>query len=488
MTKNLNILATLAAVAGMTFFTAVAARADEALDQELDLVAMWLDAERAYDGVPGLSAAIVRDQDLLWSGSFGLADVASERPARDDTIYGICSISKLFTGIAAMQLRDQGRMRLDDPVDKLLPWYNLEQAYEDSPPVTLESLLTHSSGLPRESDTPYWMGPDFVFPSREEVRALLGTQSTLYPAQRYFQYSNLGLTLVGEIVAQQSGEDFASYVKRHILQPLQLNDTSIGFPTDDREPRVATGYGFPGRAGPPPPMPRYDTRGIAPAAGFASTALDLARFAAWQFRLLGGGAEEVLKANTLREMQRVQWMDQDWSVARGLAFGVYRLGDRTVTGHAGDCPGFNTRLFLDPVARLAVIVMANRNLTDVDGYAATIFDILEAGGSAGSPEVPDATNLADYVGSYDGRPWHGEDIVFRWEDGLGLASLPTPDPLADMVLLRRVEGDRFRTVRSDGTLGHEVAFRRDPEGRVSHMVYHSLPLPRLTGAVAPAGD
>ena len=477
----------LAVVAG-TMLAAASAAADEDYRNELDLVGMWLAGQRAYDGIPGVSAAIVHDQELLWTGSFGLADAASGRPARDDTIYGICSISKLFTGIAAMQLRDLGRLRLDDPVGDLLPWYDLAQDYPDSPPVTLEGLLTHSSGLPRESDTPYWAGPDFVFPTREEVRALLGKQSTLYPAQRYFQYSNLGLTLVGEIVAARSGEDYAGYVQRHILGPLELNDTAVGFPTDERAARVATGYGYPGRDGAPPPMPRYDTRGIAPAAGFTSTSLDLARFATWQFRLLGGGPDEVLSGNTLREMQRVQWLDHDWSVARGLAFGVYRLGERTVTGHAGDCPGFNTRLFLDPISRVAVIVMANRNLTDVDGYAATIYDILDAEDPAAAPEEPAAADLGDYVGSYDARPWHGEDLVFRWAGGLALTSLPNLQPLADMVRLRHVEGDRFQTVRSDDTPGHEVVFRRDPQGQVSHMVYHSLPLPRLAGAAVPARD
>jgi CubicO group peptidase (beta-lactamase class C family) len=475
----------VAAAAGI-LLGAASAVSDENFENETDLAGMWLAAQRAYDGVPGISVAIVHDQELLWSRSFGLADLASGQPARDDTIYGICSISKLFTGIAALQLRDRGQLHLDDPVHELLPWYNLTQSYEDSPAVTLEGLLTHSSGLPRESDSPYWVGPDFEFPTREQVRELLGTQSTLYPAQRYYQYSNLGLTLVGEIVAERSGEDFESYVQRHILDPLKLQDTAIGFPTDARAPRIATGYGFPGRDGEPPPMPRYDTRGIAPAAGFTSTALDLARFAAWQLRLLGGGEDEVLSANTLREMQRVQWMDHDWSAARGLGFGVYRVGDRTVTGHAGDCPGFNTRLYLDPVSRLAVIVMANRNLTDVDGYAATIFEILDGEGPGAAP-VSDAAapDLDDYVGSYDARPWHGEDMVFRWEGGLALTSLPAHDPLADRVRLRHVEGDRFRAVRSDGEAGHEVIFRRDPQGRVSSVGYHSIELPRLSAA--PAG-
>ncbi len=129
-----------------------------------------------------------------------------------------------------------------------------------------------------------------------------------------------------------------------------MHDTATGFPTDGREPRVATGYGYAGKESVAPVLPRYDARGITPAAGFASTVLDLASFASWQFRLLDGESDDVLSGNTLREMQRVQWMDWDWSVARGLAFGVYRVGERTFTGHGGSCPGFNTRLFLDPVS------------------------------------------------------------------------------------------------------------------------------------------
>lgn len=457
-------------------------QASDKVSNELALVESWLAAQRAYDRVPGLSAAVVHNQALLWSGAFGYADLESKRPATDDTIYGICSISKLFTGIAAMQLRDQGELSLDDPVDKLLPWFNLRQSHDGSPEITVESLLTHSGGLPRESDTPYWMGPDFPFPTREEVRDLLGGQSSLYPAQRYYQYSNLGLSLIGEIVAEITDRDFESYVDERVLQPLQLADTSTGFPDDERRARIATGYGYAGREGAPPRMPRYDTRGITPAAGFASTALDLASFASWQFRLMGGESDAVLQANTLREMQRVHWMDHDFSASRGLAFGVYRIRDRTLVGHGGDCPGFNTRLYLDPVSQYAVIVMANRNRVDVDGLAAGVFDILEAGGT----EDGSGAGFEDYLGSYDLRPWDGEDLVFRWKDGLAMVTLPTTDPLGAMVRLRHIEGDRFRTIRDDEQDGHDVVFRRGESGEVTHVVYHSIDLPRMTSLVSGA--
>lgn len=444
---------------------------------ELALIEAWLAGQRAYDRVPGLSVAIMQDQEVLWSGGFGQADLDRNLPARADTIYGICSISKLFTGIAVMQLRDQGKFRLDDPIGELLPWYNLEQAHEGSPPVTLRAVLTHSAGLPRESDVPYWMPPDFPFPSREKMKKVLGSQSTLYPADRYYQYSNLGLTLAGEVVAEISAEEYAAYVEKHILEPLGLEDTDTGFPTDERQARIATGYAYPGRDHQLKEMPRYDTRAITPAAGFASTALDLGRFASWQFRVLNGQKNPVLAPNTLREMQRVQWLDWDWNVARGLAFGVYRVGDRTLTGHAGDCPGFNTRLYLDPLSQFAVAVLANRNRVGVDGYAAGILDILEAGLTSDEPPVSD--RLDDYVGSYDMSPWDGELLVFRSGNSLGFTSLPTMDPAGSIAKLRHAENDRFHIVRSDDENGAEVLFLRDDQGRVSHLKVHSMASPRL---------
>jgi len=454
----------------------IPAQAGKELANELALTESWLAAQRAYDNVPGLSAAVVAGGKIAWSGGFGHADIETEQPARADTIYGICSISKVFTGIAVMQLRDAGKFSLDDPLPQLLSWFDLEQSFEDSPEITLRAVLTHSAGLPRESDYPYWMPPDFPFPTRDAIRKRLADQSTIYPADRYYQYSNLGLALAGEVVAEYSGMGFEDYVRANILQPIGLADTDTGFPADAREKRVATGYGYPGRDQQLKAMPRYDTRGITPAAGFASTALDLARFAAWQFKALDGD-DSVLAGNTLREMQRTQWLDWDWSVARGLAFGVYRVGNRTLSGHAGDCPGFNTRLYTDPVGRVAVSMMANRNRVDVDGYAAAVFDILD--GSGTTDDEPQTGNLTDYVGSYDLSPWDGEIMVFRWQDGLAMISVPTMDPAGSMTLLEHDEGDRFRTVRSDGEPGHEVRFLRGDEGAVSHVRMHSLELPRL---------
>ncbi len=447
--------------------------ADARVQEALALLLAWVEAERAYQRIPGISLAVVHDQDLLLARGFGYADQAAQRPAAADTIYSICSISKLFTAVAVLRLRDQGKLRLDDPIDRLLPGYDLSQAHSDSPPVTVGALLSHSSGLPRESNHPYWTGPAFPFPTRAEVLDGLDQQRTLYPADRRFQYSNLGITLAGEIVAAASGVPYERYVESEILAPLGLADTRPFLPEAERDRRFATGYSPWRRAGERTPMPFFQARGIAAAAGFSSTALDLARFASWQLRLLERGGREVLDANTLREMQRVHFVDPSWQVTWGLGFEVSRNGDGTLVGHGGACPGFRTELALDPQTRIAVVFMSNAMGVDTTHFVtkahALVAPALEAAsGKEPAPAVdPD---IARYAGRYESA-W-GESVFFLWQGGLATLSLPARDPLGGIEKLQHQDGTTFKRKRKDGSLAEELRFELDAAGRVLRVWQH----------------
>jgi CubicO group peptidase (beta-lactamase class C family) len=104
-------------------------------------------------------------------------------------------------------------------------------------------------------------------------------------------------------------------------------------------------------------MPFFQAKGIVPAAGYSSTVIDLARFASWQFRLIGGGKEEVLRANTLKEMQRFQWMDPN--TTWGLGFTVWRSSGKSYVGHGGICAGYRSQLTLQPQEKIAAVFLAN---------------------------------------------------------------------------------------------------------------------------------
>jgi len=144
--------------------------------------------------------------------------------------------------------------------------------------------------------------------SRKEIQAKIATQSALYPAERYFQYSNLGLTLVGETVAAVSGESYAEYAKANVLAPLVLNDTRTFMPMALYGKRLAVGYGALKRDGTRDLVKPFNTRGVTPAAGYTSTVEDLGKFASWQFRLLrtgpGAPAQKTQSAFAVRRLTR----------------------------------------------------------------------------------------------------------------------------------------------------------------------------------------
>ncbi len=152
---------------------------------------------------------------------------------------------------------------------------------------------------------------------------------------------------------------YADHQVKRILQPLGMKDTTPWLPEAERGKRLATGYGRRKREGEREPLRFFQTDAIAPAAGYASTALDLARFAGWQLGLLEKGGKDVIAASTLREMQHVHWMDPDWKTSWGLGFSVWRYGDTTMVGHGGSCPGYRTEVAIAPADDFGVAYLSN---------------------------------------------------------------------------------------------------------------------------------
>ena len=446
------------------------------------VIEKWLDAERAYKRIPGVSAAIVVDQDVLWQGGFGYADLARKTPATPTTLYSICSISKLFTSVALMQLRDQGKVRLDDPVAKHLSWFTIQNPDPGAGEVTVEGILTHASGLPREAAYPYWSAPSFEFPTREQIIKAVSGQEMLYRPETYFQYSNLGMTLAGELVAAASGRGYADYVQANLLGPLGLKDTYPDMPTAKRGGQLATGYGGWERAGERRAVPFYQANGIAPAAGYASTALDLARFASWQFRLLAKGGSEVLSANTLREMQRVHFVDPGWETTWGLGFEVWRNDNQTFVGHGGSCPGYRTQLLLKPGEKIAAITMTNAIDANAAGLAQRAYDLIAPAIKVAQTDSgrtkPADPSLDGYLGTYSAS-FGGELEVIRWEGGLATLYLPSDNPLRAITRYRKVGEHTFKRIRRDGELAEELRFDLGTDGKAIRIRTNNNIVPRV---------
>jgi CubicO group peptidase (beta-lactamase class C family) len=454
------------------FISQAQAPANHKLNDAIQLIDAWIEAQQAYDKIPGLSVGIVKDQQLIWSRGYGFSNVKKNLAATPATIYSICSMSKFFTSVAIMQLYDQGKLRLDDSVSAHLPSFKIQQQYKESGPITIRGLLTHSSGLPREADFPYWTGPDFKFPSEQQVADKVQKQKTLYPASTYIQYSNLGMTILGQIVEKVSGQPYDVYVEENILRPLRLGNTHPYLPASEFGNKMAVGYSSLKRDGTREMLPIFDPKGIKTAVGYSSTVEDLAGFASWQFRLLGNGGKEILKSSTLKEMQRVHFTDPDWRMQWGLGFAVWPQNGKTLVGLSGRCPGYRTTLLIDPEEKFAYIVMLN-SMENPHLLAIQMRNIILKGQTENASEGS-KVNLEAYTGLYNAQPWSSEKRIISWYGYLAIVDLPSTTPLEDMTLLYHVKDDTFRRIRRDETLGEEFTFERNPTtGKVQRMWFHS---------------
>lgn len=454
----------------------------EEVASAIRLLEAWIETQLAYRGLPGLSMAIVHDQEVVWTKGFGLADVEKKIPATPGTIYRIASISKLFTAVAVLQLRDQGKLKLDDPVEKYLPWFKVKTPHADAPAITVRQLLMHTSGLPREAAFPYWT--DFKFPTRKEMIDALPAQEAVYPPDTKWKYSNLGLALAGEIVVAVSGESFENYVQKHIFDPLGMKSSSVNLP-EAHKARLATGYGRRLPEGKREVRPFTDAQGIAPAAGLATTAEDLARFLALQFREGPAAGSQILRGSTLQEMHRVHWLMPDWKSGRGLGFHIIHRDDGDLVGHGGWVAGYQSSVYFRPKDKVGIVALYNAD----DGlpYPGSPDSVVDrafqwvgaaiAKSTAAVKEEKARPEWQQYVGKYR-SPWADSQVLVM-NGKLVLINPTEHDPAGTLATLAPVAEHQFRIEGGavSGPHGELVVFELK-DGKVARLkigVNHAYP-------------
>lgn len=185
----------------------------------------------------------------------------------------------------------------------------------------------------------------------------------------------------------------------------------------------------------------------------------------------------MLRSNTLREMQRVHWVDPDLETMWGLGFSVSRSEGKVFVGHGGSCPGFRTQLLLKPDEKLATIFMANAQGVNTGEFVQQMYNIIApAIKAAGKPTTKETgqpqANLARYTGTYESG-FGGEIAIVEWEDGLATLALPTMDPVRGLTKLKKVSEHTFRRIRKDEALGETLVFELGREGQAVRMIWNS---------------
>jgi CubicO group peptidase (beta-lactamase class C family) len=429
----------------------------------------WVDWTAKNRDQPAVSVGIVYDQELVFAKGYGFADLAKRTPATADTAYRIASISKTFTAHCILQLRDAGKLSLDDPITKWIPELKLSNVDPARPAVTIRQILTHTSGIPREVDGAYWN--DQIFPSREAMMPILNRMGLALPPETEWKYSNVAVGLAGYIVEAASGEKYPDYVARHVLEPLGMTGTRV-MPTKDM-PTLAVAYGrrMPGK--PRRLEPFFFGNYMLAASNLASTVNDLARYLELQFRTNAAApvaGAQILKGTTLAEMQRVQWLKPDWKGAQGLGWGIARVDSQTRVGHGGSVPGNRTQVSFAPDEKFGVIVLTNSEdgrpgLYVNQAYAIVAPAIAKAAAAESKPPASDPS-WDKYVGVYT---WEDEEVHVAILDGRLTMIDPSEDnPWSSRVVLEPVK-DRagvFKQVGGDAA-GETVTFVTDASGRVT---------------------
>jgi len=309
----------------------------------------WLiDHEMAENDITGLSIALIDDQQVIWQKGFGYADLENKLPATPETVYRAGSIAKIFTAAATMQLAEQGKLDIDQPLAAALPEFSIKTRFPKAGPVTPRNVMTHHSGLPSNFLRDMYVREPGRF---ESVVDSLHDEHLTFPPDYVFSYSNVGMALLGATVQKVSGEAFDDYMEGHFFRPLGMTRSSFASraiaKAYDRNKEIEV----------------FSLRDM-PAANLLSNVVDLSHFLKMQFAEGKYGGQQVLSANTTREMVRVQNADfpLTFNAYVGLGWmmhGIEIPGGGRVASHGGSLPDSHSMMAMLPEHKLGVVVLSN---------------------------------------------------------------------------------------------------------------------------------
>ena len=339
----------------------------------------WLAAAPAA----GLSISLTDRRRTLFTAGVGYADLAARSPVLAGTTFQIGSIGKSFTALALLQLAQAGRLDLNAPVSTHLPWLALPSRYG---PITLRHLLSHTAGLPA--------GTDFTPAARYEGYALRETEAAWEPGSR-FHYSNTGYKLLGWLLEDVTGQDYATAIRQRVLEPLGMHASQ---PVISHRAWHGTATGYvdlhddrPRRLG-DPLIPAHWTEYAVGDGSQVSTAGDMARYARVWLNEGRGEAGPVVSPAMYRLMTApVIAMDRgDPEEDYRYGFGVisHRADGRHFIGHGGGTVGFRSIMMADQTDGLGVVILCNGSGVDLyppARYALGVAAAIRDGGPVPQP-------------------------------------------------------------------------------------------------------
>jgi CubicO group peptidase (beta-lactamase class C family) len=328
-----------------------------------------VDSYRTSQDVPGVSAVVIRGNDVVFAGGSGMANLSTEEKMTANTVLYVGSLSKIFTAILTLNLVEADKLSLVDTVDGIAV-----DAPGGPAAVSVSHILTHASGIPREGDFNYWFTADF--PDAADLRDYLYRAELRAPPGTDLHYSNVAYSALGPVIEEASGQSYSDALRTRILQPLRMRSSGAPGPVDG----IASGYTPPGQVIPSKERPfagvgelvgdrhvrmYHNANAMTPAFGVYSSASDMGRLARF---LLDYGGDDVLSKNMRAQMRQAQ--ASGW----GLGLKIQRYKGHRVARHDGWFAAHKSHILFDVRDDIAVIVMTNGDNAVPKDIAEALFD------------------------------------------------------------------------------------------------------------------
>lgn len=325
----------------------------------------------------GLALGVVKDGELIFAKGYGIANAGKQEAVTPDSVFRIASISKTFTALGVLQLWEQGKFQLDDPINQHLRSYKVLHPDPNAPAVTIRHMLTHTSGIGEMRDIPDLIKA-LVNPNHETIKPgepipplaeyYHGVLSPdVYPAQKW-AYANHAYNTLQQLIEDVSGQPFAQYMIEHVFEPLGMYKTDYLL-SDRVRHELAQGYGF--EKGRLKPREYMFFEGM----GAGTVHSSVNQMALYLAALENGGANQhgsIIKPETLQMMMTPQYSQHPHLGAMGLGYFIEDLDGHKAAWHGGALPGFNSSMWVAPEDKVGLIVWANTETRAIYNFGESI--------------------------------------------------------------------------------------------------------------------
>ncbi|HEU0033282.1 MAG TPA: serine hydrolase domain-containing protein [Kofleriaceae bacterium] len=372
----------------------------------------------------GLAVAVARGDRMIVAKGYGFADVAKHTVPTADTVFRIGSITKQFTAIAILQLVDEGKLALTDDIRTYLPDFRPPGPDRKPRTITIEHLLTHTSGIFDYTSLPDWLEVGAKPMSRAELVALFATKPLAFAPGERWAYSNSNYYLLGLVIEKLTNRPYADVVRDRVLAPAGLTASAY---CDDALPNHATGYHV-GAGGPEPAKP-LDLAHPYAAGSLCSTANDLVR---WQ-RALDTG--KLVSPGSLAKMRTAAKLADGSSTGYGYGVMLGELDGHPRIAHGGGINGFTSMLARYPKDDVTIVVLANAESSAPDKLEAELARIVLG---LAAPTVKDLalapTERARLLGRYEVKGFGADGLALQvFEEAGKLRMQATGQPAATLL-------------------------------------------------------